>query len=192
MYRSLFIISIMLSFCWGCEEPVDPCIGVDCGPNADCVSGSEVATCVCEDGWEEDAAGQCLQYKFSNFLGTFSVAETCLASLMNPAQEFTQSYTLEIVSLSEPRREARLSGLGGRTCQAENKPLGVNVFMPNQAFVFTQSILDCNDPNITYIIQGGSGTFAYQDRNILVYTLEHHESGVMQSRDVCRATLTPE
>jgi hypothetical protein len=54
-----------------CEQ--DPCKDVVCGDQGQCVEG----TCVCNAGYEQDAAGLCNVEQRAKFLGQFNVADDC-------------------------------------------------------------------------------------------------------------------
>ncbi len=57
-----------------CEK--DPCKDVVCGDQGQCVEG----TCVCNAGYEKDAANLCNVEQRAKFLGSFTVADVCSAS----------------------------------------------------------------------------------------------------------------
>ncbi|MDX2134883.1 MAG: hypothetical protein SFV52_08860 [Saprospiraceae bacterium] len=77
MSKKLLLLSALLSavvmFTPSCGSDSDECADVDCGANGACFSGS----CVCDDGYEQDADGKCTIESRQDFLGTYSCTETC-------------------------------------------------------------------------------------------------------------------
>lgn len=57
--------------------PDDPCKDVNCGDNGTCVEG----TCVCDEGYEQDATGACTVESREKFAGSWNVVEDCSASV---------------------------------------------------------------------------------------------------------------
>jgi hypothetical protein len=68
-----------------CET--DPCKDVVCGDFGQCVEG----TCVCNTGYEADAAGLCNTLQRAKFLGSFAVSDSC-------SNSGTASYTCPITA----------------------------------------------------------------------------------------------
>ena len=66
MFKNLIYLCLAVLLFTACgDDPVDPCAGVDCGPNGTCVDG----TCDCEEGYYGDTCENLLQ---DLFIGTWS------------------------------------------------------------------------------------------------------------------------
>jgi len=80
MSKKLFLLpalllGAMLMFAPACGDS-DPCKDVDCGANGDCFEGA----CVCREGYDQDASGQCTVEWSAKFLSSTGAAGDYTAS----------------------------------------------------------------------------------------------------------------
>lgn len=92
------LFGAMLMFAPACGDS-DPCKNVDCGANGTCFEGA----CVCNEGFDQDASGQCTVEWTAKFLGGYSAGSTC----------FTGSYSGDVARVDAST--IRINEFGGYT-----------------------------------------------------------------------------
>ena len=97
MSKKLFFLPILFGalalFMTSCGD-TDPCKDVDCGANGTCFEGD----CVCDVGYEQDAAGMCSVRTVDKFAHTYTADEDCSLSAAS-----TYIVTIQEVSLNQVR-----------------------------------------------------------------------------------------
>ncbi len=86
LFYFIALLGSMTLFAPACGDS-DPCKDVECGANGACFEG----TCICDEGYEQDANGQCTVLTADKFIGQYSVEEDCSASA-------SSSYTTTITA----------------------------------------------------------------------------------------------
>jgi hypothetical protein len=86
------------TFCETATEPTDPCEGLNCGSNGNCVVVEGNGTCLCDPGYEGTF---CDSLSRDKFLGTYNASEACTSGLDNYAFTVTADVSgIDAVSIS--------------------------------------------------------------------------------------------
>lgn len=163
VYSLAFLLS-MVVFSTSCGD-TDPCKDVTCGDHGTCFEGG----CVCDDGYEQDANGQCTVLSVSKFLGQFNVAEDCSNS---PASSYTITITQGIGA-----SDVNISNFWGLFQNSVKATVNGN-----------QITIARQEPDSDKFFVQGTGTLAVEAGNKTVITFSYtvsDETGTTPVNDVC-------
>jgi len=105
LFKSFALAMLAAATFSSCEQ--DPCKDVVCGDQGQCVEGS----CVCNAGYEQDAAGLCNTEQRAKFLGSYVVDDNCSSSGVT-------TYNTTIVTSTAGVTEVRLTNFWGEFTNA--------------------------------------------------------------------------
>ncbi|MBK7939269.1 MAG: hypothetical protein IPJ82_20285 [Lewinellaceae bacterium] len=164
MSKKLFLLPALLlgaflMFTPACGDS-DACKDVDCGANGTCFSGD----CVCDDGYEIGASGQCDTESRVKFYGNYNVSETC----GGPADTYASS-----ISAGSSITQVNIGNFG-------NSGLNVSAEISGDELTVPSTPLTIGGNTLTV---SGSGTIV---GNIL--TITYSASGAVSF--TCTATMT--
>ncbi len=158
----------------------DACKDVDCGATGTCFEG----VCICDAGYETDASGACTVLTRAQFIGNYSVTETCVGV----ADPYT--YTTEILAGSSADR-ILIRNLGGYDCIDEN---GNSINYDVEATVSEGGTLEFIDTECSTSFTGtGSISEANGITTLVISYLAEYSDGATPPNlitDDCTATMT--
>ena len=161
MSKKLFLLPALLlgaslMFIPACGDE-NLCKDVECGANGTCLDGD----CVCDDGYEIGASGQCDTESRAKFLGTYNATETC-------TPPSSGSYSNTITASGSDVTKVVISNFGDSGLNATATVNGSDVTVDSQTF---------NIGGTSYTITGDGSLSA--SGNVITLTYEARAGGVV-------------